>query len=209
MQLVVDHITLLVTVLISAWWDIVLQNVPTKGNDCFLTWKTCIWHLWSGLRSVRFQCYGATVEEIEQDQDEEGIDAFVAFPIKSLEGFDILDGGVTTTVSGFMSVQPVADRSEDTTIETTDVGFTFAGDETEAASTNICIPHAEFPQGISVNDVSNESTPFLIGFDVLREHGLVIDYHYNRVSSHILKRYLPRAILPTGHLAVEMLLSIS
>ena len=84
-----------------------------------------------------------------------------------------------------MSVQPVADRYEDTTIETTDVGFTFARGETEAANTKICIPHAEFPQVISVIVVSNESTPFLIGLDVLREYGLVIDYHYNRVYSHI------------------------
>ena len=96
-------------------------------------------------------------------------------------------------MSGFMSVQQVADQYEGTTIETTDVGFTFAGGETEAASTRICIPHAEFQQGISVNVVSNESTPFLIGLDVLREYGLVIDNHYNRVYSHILKRYLPCA----------------
>ena len=66
----------------------------------------------------------------------------------------------TKTVSRFMSVQPVTDRYEDTTIETTDVGFTFAGGETEAANTKICLPHAEFPRGISVNVVSNESTPF-------------------------------------------------
>ena len=57
----------------------------------------------------------------------------------------------------------------------------FAGGETEATNTKICTPHAEFPQGISVNVVSNESTPFLIGLDVLRANGLVIDSHYNRV----------------------------
>ena len=116
------------------------------------------------------------------------------FSIKCLEGFAIPDRGATKTVSGFMRVQPVADRYEDTTIETTDVGFTFAGGETEAASTKICIPHAEFSQGVSVNVVSNESTPFLIGLDVLREYGLVIDYHCNRDHSHILKRYLLCAV---------------
>ena len=57
--------------------------------------------------------------------------------------------------------------------------------------------------------VSNESTPFLIGLDVLRECGLVIDYHYNRVYSHILKRYLPCAVLPTRHLALDILPSNS
>ena len=36
------------------------------------------------------QCYGATVEEIEQDQDEEDIEDFVAFSIKSLEGSPFL-----------------------------------------------------------------------------------------------------------------------
>ena len=87
-----------------------------------------------------------------------------------------------------MRIQPAADQYEDTAIETTDMGFTSAGGETEAASTKICIPHAELPQGISVNVVSNESTLFLIGLDVLREYGLVIDYHNNRVYSHILKR---------------------
>ena len=68
------------------------------------------------------QCYGATVEEIEQDQDEEDIEDFVAFSIKSLEGLAILDGGATKTVSGFMSVPPVADQYEDSPIETTDGG---------------------------------------------------------------------------------------
>ena len=99
-----------------------------------------------------------------------------------------------------MSIQPIADQFEDTTIDTTDAGFTFAGGETEAASTKICIPHAEFPQGISVNVVSNEST---------REYGLVSDYHYNRVHSHFLKRFLLCAILPTRHLALEILPSNS
>ena len=60
-----------------------------------------------------------------------------------------------------------------------------------------------------MNVVSNEPTPFLIGLDVLRECGLVIDYHYTRVYSHILKRYRPCAILPTGHLALEMMPSNS
>ena len=80
-------------------------------------------------------CYGATAEETEQDQDEEDIEDFVAFSLKSLEGFAIFDGGATKTVCAFMSIQPVADQFEDTTNETTDVGFTFAGGETEAAST--------------------------------------------------------------------------
>ena len=56
-----------------------------------------------------------------------------------------------------------------------------------------------------MNVLSFESTPFLIGLDVIREYGLVIDYDYNRVHSHIMKRYLPCTILPTRHLALEMM----
>ena len=88
------------------------------------------------------RCCGAAVKEAE-DQDD-----LIAFSIKSLEGSAILDGGGTKTVSGIMSIQPVVDQYEDTTIETTDVGFTFAGGKTEVASTNVWTPHAEFPQGI-------------------------------------------------------------
>ena len=150
-------------------------------------------------------CCGATVEETEQDQDENDIENFVAFSNERLEGVAILDGGATKTISGFMSIQPTADPNEDTTIETTDVGNTFAGGETEAANTNIWTPHAEFPHGISVNAVSNESTPFLVGLDVIREYGLVIDCHYNRVYSYILKRYLPCALLPTLHFSLAMM----
>ena len=49
------------------------------------------------LRCVVFDamCYGASVEETEQAQDKNDIEDFVAFSIKSLEGFATLDGGVT------------------------------------------------------------------------------------------------------------------
>ena len=180
-----------------------------RKSDCLFTWKTCVWYLRSGLCSVRFPVLWCHCRRNRTRSRRNQIEYFVAFSIKSLEGFAILDRGATKTVSGFTSVQPVADQYEGNTIETTDVGFTFAGCETEAANTNICIPHAEFPQGILVNVVSNESTPFLIGLDVLREYGMVIDYHYNRVYSHVLKRYLPCAILPTGHLSLKMMPSNS
>ena len=113
-----------------------------KKNDCILTWQTGIWYLCSGL----VQCSMPRVlwcnsEETEEDQDENDIEDFVAFSTKSLEESATLHEGASKTVSGFMSVQPVADQCDDTTIETTDVGFTFAGGETEAASTNIMEAH--------------------------------------------------------------------
>ena len=188
-QLVVDHITLLVS--ISACcvdkWDIVLQHVPTKGNLESVHLVPMLWVVQFSLPSVMVQ--------LSQKSDK----------IKTRRPLKILLRFQSRVWRGSHEC-PTSCRSM---IETTNVGFTFAGGETAAANTKICIPHAECPQGISVNAVSNESTPFLIGLDVLREYGLVIDYHYNRLYSHILRRYLPCAILPTRHLALEMLPSNS
>ena len=55
-------------------------------------------------------CFGATFEENQQDQDEMTSMIFVAFSLKSLEVFAILDGGATKTVSGLMNIQPAAIR---------------------------------------------------------------------------------------------------
>ena len=117
-QLVVRHITLLGFVLISACCvaklSIVHQNVSTKGNQfhgerAFGTYAR-------GCAVFDAMCYGAdsfaTVEGAEEDQELKDIEDFVAFSIKSLEGFAILDGRATKTVSGFTSVQPVVDQHE-------------------------------------------------------------------------------------------------
>ena len=139
------------------------SECPNKGKPtAFSPGKRAFGTYALGCAAFDSQCYGVTVEEIEQDQDEDNIEDFVAFSNKSLEGFAILDGGATKTVSGFMSVQPVADRYEGTTIETTDVGFTKWRRRTLKSAYHML----EFPQGISVNVVSNESTPFLIGLGV-------------------------------------------
>ena len=53
-------------------------------------------------------CYGATVKEIDGDQDANVIEDFVAISVKSLERFVIFHGRATKTLSGFMSVQPIA-----------------------------------------------------------------------------------------------------
>ena len=85
------------------------SECPNKGkSDFILTWQACIQYLRSGLCCVRCVCYGATVEETEDDEDPNDIEDFVAFPIKSAEGFAILDGGTTKTVLGFTCVSSIA-----------------------------------------------------------------------------------------------------
>ena len=91
------------------------SECPNKGKEtAFSPGKQAFGTYALGCAVFDAPCYGATVKETEQDQDENDIEDFVAFSIKSLERFAILDGGATKTVSGFMSIQPVADQYEDT-----------------------------------------------------------------------------------------------
>ena len=46
--------------------------------------------------------------------------------------------------------------------------------------------HAGFVFDITVNVVPNESTPFLVGLGVIRDNGLVIDYHYPQPCSEAI-----------------------
>ena len=92
-QLVLDHITLLVFVLISVCCvdklDIVHQKFPTKE-------KRLHFHLSNGdaLGCAVFDapCHGATVEETEQDEDDNHIENFVAFPIRVWKVLSFLMG---------------------------------------------------------------------------------------------------------------------
>ena len=62
--------------------------MTTSGTSCFRMSQQRETNSFYALGCAMFdsQCYGATVEEIEQDQDEEDIEDFVAFSIKSLGG---------------------------------------------------------------------------------------------------------------------------
>ena len=126
-QLVVGHITFLVFVLFSAccvdMLDIVHQNVPTKEKRLHFTWQTGIWYPCCGLQCSMLRVVVQLSTEPKKIKTRM-TSKILLCSTKSLEGFVILDGGATTIVSGFMSIQPVADQYEDTTIETTGVGFT-------------------------------------------------------------------------------------
>ena len=47
--------------------------------------------------------------------------------------------------------------------------------------------------------------PLLVGLDMIRCYGLVLDYHYETVYSHRLKHIIPSKVLSSGHVAVYML----
>ena len=62
-----------------------------------------------------------------------------------------------------------------------------------------------FVDGLGVHTVPTTATPVLIGTDILRYYGLVLDYHNDTVYSHRLQCMLPAERLPSGHLAVQLL----
>ena len=67
------------------------SECPNKGKPtAFSPGKRAFGTYALGCAVFDSQCYGGTVEEIEQDQDEEDIEHIVAFSIKSLEGSPFL-----------------------------------------------------------------------------------------------------------------------
>ena len=53
--------------------------------------------------------------------------------------------------------------------------------------------------------VDNVNTPLHLGRDVLREYGLVLDYHHNIVYRYVLERYIPSKVFSSGHIGIRML----
>ena len=60
-------------------------------------------------------------------------------------------------------------------------------------------------EGVPVNVVPCTATPILIGLDMMRYYGLVLDYAHDTVYSHRLKRGVPCTVLKSGHLGLNML----
>ena len=50
----------------------------------------------------------------------------------------------------------------------------------------------------------DRKSPILLGIDTLEKQELVIDYKYKTVWSHKLNRYLPRVILPSKHIGINL-----
>ena len=123
--------------------------------------------------------------------------------------YGILNGGATSTCASFEIVQLIADAWEPLdrhpdveSCETRD--YVFAGGESTRSKTRVWLPNGTSDDGIAVNVVPCTSTPLLIGTDMLRYYGPVLDYARNTVYNHRLKRYIPCTILKSGHLALLM-----
>ena len=52
--------------------------------------------------------------------------------------------------------------------------------------------------------VLDRESPILLGVDMLKKFGLVIDYKHSTVYSHALQKNLETKVLPSGHLAIHL-----
>ena len=95
----------------------------------------------------------------------------------------ILDGGATGTCGSYEIVQTVSDewkaRGKTTELETSNRQFVFGGGEQTDCKIKTWLPHETFVDGLGINVVPNTSTPVLIGTDMLRYYGLVLDYEHD------------------------------
>ena len=83
--------------------------------------------------------------------------------------------------------------------------FFFGGGEVAESKVKAWLPHDGFVDGLGVNTVPTTATPVLIGTDMLRYYGLVLDYHNDTAYSHRMQCMLPAQRLPGGHLAIQLL----
>ena len=85
------------------------------------------------------------------------------------------------------------------------VSFTFAGGEKAHSETRIWLPLPGTRQErFAVHVVPSEVTPILLGLDMLREFGLVINVDLPYCYSTKLRCRIPVTVLPSGHLALAL-----
>ena len=136
---------------------------------------------------------------------------WAAFAVEDVNGYALLDTGASRSVGGYMMVQYVIDCLSRNTappwLESADpaVRFTFAGGEKAHSETRIWLPlpgtgHERF----AVHIVPSEVTPILLGLDMLREFGLVINADSAHCYSTKLRCRIPVTVLPSGHLALAL-----
>ena len=124
--------------------------------------------------------------------------------------YGILDGGATSTVVSFELIQLIADAWEPldrypALEENGGKDFIFAGRGKASCKVRAWMPNELFEDGIAVNVVPCTSTPILIGLDMLRYYGPVLDYAHNTVYSHRLQGNIPCIVLTSGRLGLSMM----
>ena len=120
---------------------------------------------------------------------------WAAFAVEDVKGYALLDTGASRSVGGYMMVQYVIDCLSRNTappwLESADPAVSFT----------IWLPlpgtrHERF----AVHIVPSEVTPILLGLDMLREFGLVINADSAHCYSTRLRCRIPVTVLPSGHL---------
>ena len=136
---------------------------------------------------------------------------WATFAVEDVKGYALLDAGASRSVGGYMMVQYVIDCLTRNTappwLESADpaVSFTFAEGEKAHSETRIWLPLSGTRQErFAVHIVPSEVTSILLGLDILREFGLVINVDLANCYSTKLRCRIPVTVLPSGHLAFAL-----
>ena len=123
----------------------------------------------------------------------------------------LLDTGASRSVGDYMMVQYMIDCLSQNTappwLESANpaASFTFAGGEKAHSETRIWLPlPGTRHERSAVHITSSEVTPILLGLDMLREFGLVIDTDSAHCYITKLRCRIPVTVLPSGHLALAL-----
>ena len=83
--------------------------------------------------------------------------------------------------------------------------YSFAGGEAGQQAVAFDYPcEALAGSPVRVGTILNDVTPVLIGTDVLRQYGMVLDFSCDRVWSKTLDREIPVVVFPNGHLGMSL-----
>ncbi|CAK0882620.1 unnamed protein product [Prorocentrum cordatum] len=148
-----------------------------------------------------------TEEQILAEDDgnfEDG--TFIGFSLDECKGYALLDGGASRSVGGVEQLEYLNEHLQHP-MEVNPgagLGFSFAGGDRADAPSKVSFQvHNLDNQTVEIY-VLDRPSPILLGVDMLKKFGLVIDYERNTVYSRRLKKEIPTRVLASGHLALDL-----
>jgi hypothetical protein len=139
---------------------------------------------------------------------------FVAFNASECIGYGLLDGGASRSVGGVDQLEAIQDAlletGKDVTVDSqAQLGFSFAGGDRADAPARVALQVDSLDKNPVSIYVLDRPSPILLGIDMLKRYGLVIDYQNDTVYSRVLGRELETKVLASGHLVLNLMPGLS
>ena len=176
------------------------QDDPTQQCPCCVT-TDIAYMVKDNPKHVTFE------DDIKEDTFEDP--EHLCFNMERMKGLGILDGGATKTAGGidqleYLQQQYMEKKGQDVTVNPSTVEFTFAGGEREPAGSEVTFQVEALDDYPMKFHCVKTPTPILIGLDVHRDLGLVVDFHYKTAYSYAMNKFIEIVTLPSGHMALDL-----